>query len=44
VRDKIGAGSVCEAASILAARNMNPQARLIAPKTICGKVTVALAV
>jgi precorrin-4/cobalt-precorrin-4 C11-methyltransferase len=43
VRDKIGAGSVCEAASILAARNMNPQARLIAPKTICGKVTVALA-
>ena len=43
VRDRIGAGSVCEAASILAARKANPEARLLAPKTVCGNVTVALA-
>jgi precorrin-4/cobalt-precorrin-4 C11-methyltransferase len=43
VRDRIGAGSVCEAASIQAARKANPGARLIVPKTIRGNVTVALA-
>jgi precorrin-4/cobalt-precorrin-4 C11-methyltransferase len=43
VRDKIGAGSVCEAASIQAARKANPKARIIVPKTVCGNVTVALA-
>jgi precorrin-4/cobalt-precorrin-4 C11-methyltransferase len=44
VRDKIGVGSVCEAASLQAALKTNPRARLIVPKTICGNVTVALAV
>jgi precorrin-4/cobalt-precorrin-4 C11-methyltransferase len=43
VRDRIGAGSVCEAASVLAARMKNPGARLIVPKTVRGNVTVALA-
>lgn len=43
VRDRIGAGSVCEAASIQAARKANPGVRLIVPKTIRGNVTVALA-
>lgn len=43
VRDRIGAGSVCEAASMLAARMKNPKARLIVPKTVRGNVTVALA-
>ena len=43
VRDRIGAGSVCEAASVLAARTKNPGARLMVPKTVRGNVTVALA-
>jgi precorrin-4/cobalt-precorrin-4 C11-methyltransferase len=43
VRDKIGARSVCEAASLQAALKLNPAARLIVPKTVRGNVTVALA-
>ena len=42
VREKIGAGSVCEAASIQAALKTGPGARLIVPKTIIGNVTVAV--
>ncbi|MDY0307978.1 MAG: precorrin-4 C(11)-methyltransferase [Desulfovibrionaceae bacterium] len=42
VREKIGAGSVCEAASMQTALKMSPKARLIAPKTISGNVTVAI--
>ncbi len=42
VREKIGAGSVCEAASVQAALKRSPRARLIAPKTIIGNVTVAI--
>jgi len=42
VREKIGAGSVCEAASMQAALKRSPRARLIAPKTINGNVTVAI--
>ena len=43
VRDKIGARSVCEAASVQAALKLSTAARLIVPKTVCGNVTVALA-
>lgn len=42
VREKIGVGSVCEAAAIQAALKSSPKARLIVPKTICGNVTVAI--
>jgi precorrin-4/cobalt-precorrin-4 C11-methyltransferase len=42
VREKIGVGSVCEAASVQAAMKMSPRTRLIVPKTVCGNVTVAL--
>ncbi len=42
VREKTGAGSVCEAASVQAALKMSPGARLIVPKTIVGNVTVAV--
>ncbi|MDI6716337.1 MAG: cobalt-precorrin 5A hydrolase [Actinomycetota bacterium] len=39
VKDKVGAGAVCEPAAILASKG----GKLIVPKTIYGKVTVALA-
>lgn len=42
VREKIGVGSVCEAASVQAALKMSPKTRLIVPKTIIGNVTVAV--
>ncbi len=42
VREKIGVGSVCEAASVQAALKMSPRTRLIVPKTISGNVTVAV--
>ena len=42
VREKIGAGSVCEAASVRAALKTSSGARLIVPKTIVGNVTVAV--
>jgi precorrin-4/cobalt-precorrin-4 C11-methyltransferase len=42
VREKIGAGSVCEAASMQAALKRSPKARLIVPKTIIANVTVAI--
>ena len=42
VREKIGVGSVCEAAAIQAALKSSPAARLIVPKTISGNVTVAI--
>jgi len=42
VREKIGVESVCEAASLLAAMKTGREARLIAPKTIIGRVTVAI--
>jgi precorrin-4/cobalt-precorrin-4 C11-methyltransferase len=42
VREKIGAGSVCEAASMQAALKMSPKVRLVVPKTISGNVTVAV--
>lgn len=42
VREKIGVESVCEAASLRAALRTSREARLIAPKTIHGNVTVAI--
>lgn len=42
VREKIGVGSVCEAASVQAALKMSPKTRLIVPKTVNGNVTVAV--
>jgi len=42
VREKIGVGSVCEAASVQAALKMSPRTRLIVPKTVNGNVTVAV--
>jgi precorrin-4/cobalt-precorrin-4 C11-methyltransferase len=42
VREKIGVKSVCEAASLRAASRTGQKTRLIAPKTIIGKVTVAI--
>ena len=42
VREKIGAKSVCEAASVQAALKTSPRARLIVPKSIVGNVTVAV--
>jgi len=42
VREKIGVGSVCEAASMQAALKMRPKVRLVVPKTISGNVTVAI--
>jgi cobalamin biosynthesis protein CbiG len=45
--EKIGVESVCEAAALHAAQNAisrkNVTARLIVPKTICGSVTIAVA-
>lgn len=43
VREKIGVESVCEASALNAARNMKQRMRLIVPKTIVGRVTVAVA-
>jgi precorrin-4 C11-methyltransferase len=47
VMEKIGVESVCEAAALHAAQNAisrkNVTARLIVPKTICGSVTIAVA-
>lgn len=42
VREKIGVGSVCEAASVQAALTMSSETRLIVPKTAIGNVTVAV--
>lgn len=47
VKEKIGVESVCEAAALNAAQNVisskNAPAHLIVPKTICGPVTIAVA-
>lgn len=43
VKEKIGVESVCEAAALNAALKKSATARLIVPKTICGPVTIAIA-